>query len=244
VNLRLCIPTNLRSFENDVLQSEEDHWQKLRSIQQAAERKHDEKQTTLNQLRKEGSKARTLADTLDEKVSQLQDKLEEATPQSGVLERLETQLKEAKAAKELLNNSWMDSVTQLDELNGLNRYLKEQMDSWDDNIAAIKKKVSKADKEAQTLDVKRQDLVLNKNQAVADKRAAESDKEGLEKQCEVEKEKLRHHTESALEFFERIPVDRGETYDSLEAKYTKLMRDLQDAQRRYGKRPELFKCGC
>jgi structural maintenance of chromosomes protein 6 len=235
----MFVPADLCSFENDILRSEDAHWQHLRGMQQTAERNHETKENALNQLRRDGNNARKLTDKLDEKVSQLQDKLEEATPQSGVLERLENQLKEAKAAKELLNNSWMDSVTQLDELNALNRELKEQMDAWDSNITIIKKKVSKADRDAQNLDVRRQDLVLNKNQAVADKRSAESDKEAREKDCDEEKEKLAKHTESALKYFERIPVDKGETYDSLDAKYKRLHKDLSDAQRRYAKESQI-----
>jgi chromosome segregation ATPase len=200
---------------------------------QAAQRKLEEQGTLLNKTRRDLKKQRELIDKLEESVSRLQDKLEEATPQTGVLEEYEKKLHEATEEKRMHSDSYQLAVTAIDEKNAEQRDLKVEMDVLDSNISIIKKKVSQAETEANKLDTAKQDRLYAKNGAIASLRDAENLKEVKENERDKVKEDLVEVTRKAAEYFERVPVDAGETYHTLQLKFEKLQKDLQEAQRQY-----------
>ena len=206
---------------------------RAKAAYQAAQRKFEEQETILIKIRRDLKRQGQLIDKLEESVSRLHDKLDEATPQTGVLEEYEKKLHAATEEKRMHSDSYRLAVTAIDEKNGEQKDLKSEMDVMDSNISIIKKKVSQAEAEANKLDTAKQDRLYAKNGAIASLRDAENLREVKETERDKVKEELVEVTRKAAEYFERVPVDAGETYHTLQLKFDKLQRDLQDARRQY-----------
>jgi structural maintenance of chromosomes protein 6 len=206
---------------------------RVKATFQEAQRKLDDQEKLLKRIRREIQTQHQLVDKLDESVSRIQDRLEEATPQTGVLEEYEKKLNEAKEEKRMHSDSYQLAVTAIDDKNAEQRELKAEMDSMDSDISIIKKKVSLAETDANKLDTARQDRSFTKNRAIANLREAENQKEVKEQERDRIKQVVEEVATKAAEYFERVPVDSGETYDTLQRKFDKLQKDLQEAQRRY-----------
>jgi structural maintenance of chromosomes protein 6 len=221
------------SFENDVLRSEEENLARLQRVHALAKEKAEKAEATLNRIKRDKKSKKILVDRLEEDVSSLQDRLEEATPQTGVLEALEKKLNEAETSKESYSEAYQNSVTVMDELNVEQREFKAEMDTLDKDIETIKKKVTRAETEAGKLDVRRHDRLTQKNAKIADLRTQENLKETTEGEISKQKEVLTEFINNAREICERIPVPPNETLDSLERKFDRVKQDVGEARRRY-----------
>lgn len=232
---------NLTSFENDNLHAEQETLSEVKKTCETARQATGDKDGALNRLKRELRAQRQKIDRLEESVAKLSDELEEATPQTGVLEEFERKLAEEQARKELITNQY---AALLADVSGKKRDQKErhdEMKKMDENINIIKEKVKKAQSEVSKLEIARSDQLIKKNRAAQDVRFAETAVETEEGAIQAEREKLAEVVEQASSYFERVPVDRGETYDSLNRKFEKMEAELKKAQQRMGGSEEELK---
>ena len=97
----------------------------------------------------------------------------------------------------------------------------------------IETKISKATKRVNKLAEKRHNALLEKNQSFELIKDAELDKEGLVEQRNGQKARIENFAEQARAISERVPVDPGETANSLDKKLAKLDSDMKAYEQQY-----------
>lgn len=225
--------TKFPSSQRELLQS-------LRAELNQLERMSQEKQKNL--LRCEQSVFRNKKDAQRLKlnmqqaeniVDELQDALDQDAVEEGRLDILKAQLTEAKEEKSTHEASYEESVIAKDKNNELLRASREKMASKDVIIEEAKAKVLKAEGRANKSASQRASALRDKNAAFDAVESGKLGREQLEKERDEESRRVDEFTQQANELYPRVPVDEGETGDSIELKLEKLNKDLKDGERRY-----------
>ncbi|KAI9717417.1 MAG: hypothetical protein M1812_004769 [Candelaria pacifica] len=171
----------------------------------------------------------------DHLVDRLHDELEQESPQAGRLDALRASLKEAEVEKATREGSYGDAVVQKDKLNGFSKDMLKQLRSIEAALADIDANVSKAEGKATKLSQRRLVALEEKNAAMESIETAKQDKAEAQNKRQGESERLADWTSKAREVVrERVPVDAGETAESLDKKLAKLTNDLKRYEKELG----------
>ena len=165
-------------------------------------------------------------------VDELQDALDQDAVEEGRLDVLKAQLTEAKEEKSTHEASYEESVIAKDKNNELLRASREQMASKDVHIEDAKAKVLKAEGRADKCSSQRASALRDKNAAFDSVESGKLEREQLERERNEESRRVDEFTRQANDLYPRVPVDEGETGDSIELKLEKLNKDLKDGERR------------
>lgn len=213
--------------------SERDILQRLNSELQNIEQQQREKKANVHACdqviashRKETSNLRVVVQRAESVVDKLQDALDNDAVEEGRLEALKTQLLEAQNEVTNHEGSYEDSVVALDKVRESMRVSRTQMKAVDDRILGAEVKIRIAESEAAKLLDKREAALKKKNAAVDAARKALLNKTVLEPQRKAQFETLTQFLGEANAICRRVPVDPGETSETLEKKQEKLHDDL------------------
>jgi chromosome segregation ATPase len=216
---------NLANLKQDLIQAERtlrDAENEVRQAQQALRRHkkavHD---FTVDCQRQEDN------------ISALNDQLEEATPQNGILDTYEEELKDAQEAETQHSNTYQDVCSAKYQLNDEQKNLKNQLTNIDRKLEEAESKIKRAQAQEEKLDKKRFDATLAKNAAVA----AVDDAKQLLVRSQVERDKeqqsLEEFTVKASEISRRVPLERGKTTKDLEERYIRYLDLIAKSQKEY-----------
>ena len=168
-------------------------------------------------------------------VDELQDALEEDSVEEGRLESLKQQLEDAREEKIGHEASYQDSVNAKDK----NR---ESLENARNNMAKIDAQLKEAEVKVLKAESKLTRCVNQRSSALTEMNAAYESVQAAKEEMETYKEEredlvrcVEDFTMKANEICPRVPVEHGETYESLARKISKLQKDLQDAERRYAR---------
>ena len=165
-------------------------------------------------------------------VDELQDALDQDAVEEGRLDVLKDQLSEAKEEKSTHEASYEESVIAKDKNNESLRTSREQMASKDLTIEDAKAKDLKAESRATKCANQRSSALREKNAAFEAVESGRLEREQCERERDKESKFVAEFTRKANDFCPRVPVDEGETGDSIELKLDKLNKDLKDAEKR------------
>ena len=165
-------------------------------------------------------------------VDELQDALDQDAIEEGRLDVLKDQLMEAKEEKSTHEASYEESVIAKDKNNDSLRTAREQMASKDVIIEDAKAKIFKAEGRAAKCASQRSSALRDENAAFDSVESGRLEKEQYERERDEESQRVDEFTRKANDFCSRVPVDEGETGDSIDLKLEKLNKDLKDAERR------------
>ena len=165
-------------------------------------------------------------------VDELLDALDQDAVEEGRLDVLKAQLTEAKDEKNTHEASYEESVIAKDKNNEFLRASREQMARKDVIIEDAKAKVLKAEGKATKCASQRASALRDKNAAFDSVESGKLEREQLERERDEELRRVDEFTQQANELYPRVPVDEGETGDSIELKLEKLNKDLRDGERR------------
>ena len=163
---------------------------------------------------------------------ELQDALDQDAVEEGRLDFLKGQLTEAKEEKGTHENSYGESVIAKDKNNELLRTSRERLASKDVIIEDANANVLKAETRAAECASQRSSALRDKNAAFDSVHAIKLEREQLERERDEESSNVDEFTQKAGRFCPRVPVDEGETGDSIELKLAKLNKDLKDADKK------------
>lgn len=166
-------------------------------------------------------------------VDELQDNLEKDAVEEGRLEFLKDQLLEAKEEKITHESSYGESVVAKDKNNESLKNTREQIAKMDVNIEEAKAKVSKAESKASRCANQRSSALRDKTMALEAVEMLKREKAEHEEHREEQLQVVGNFTDQATAISPRVPVDKGETGDSLDRKLHKLDKDLREAEKRY-----------
>ena len=165
-------------------------------------------------------------------VDELQDALDQDAVEEGRLDVLKDQLTEAKDEKDTHENSYEESVIAKDKHNDLLRTLREQMASKDIVVEDAKARVLKAESKAVKCANQRSSALRDKNAAFDLIESEKLEREQYQRERDEESLRVDEFTRRANDFCPRVPVDEGETGDSIDLKLDKLNKDLKEAEKR------------
>ena len=187
----------------------------------------------LNRFKRDRANLHVAQQQAETQTEELQHQLEEQTPQGGKIEALERQLEEAENDKEFHSNSYQDAIDEKDKLRETHRLQESELATIEQEMLEIEAKISKATERVNKLAEKRHNALLEKNQAFELIRDAELDKDGLVEQRDGQKARIENFAEQARAISERVPVDPGETANSLDKKLAKLDSDMKAYEQQY-----------
>ncbi|CAF9927782.1 MAG: Structural maintenance of chromosomes protein 6 [Alectoria fallacina] len=234
-------PPRMKTDIEYQINSQRDLLQSLRAELNQLERSSQEKQKYLTRceqaivknkrdaqhLRIEMQQAETIVD-------ELQDALDQDAVEEGRLDVLKDQLREANEEKSTHEASYGESIIAKDKNNELLRTSREQMASKDVTIEDAKAKVRKAESKASKCASQRSSALRDKNAAFDLVETEKLEREQFEIERDEESQRVDEFTRKANDFCPRVPVDEGETGDSIDLKLDKLNKDLKDAEKRAG----------
>ncbi|KIW02792.1 uncharacterized protein PV09_05853 [Verruconis gallopava] len=171
---------------------------------------------------------KSLHDQLDRQevaIQDLKDELEADTPQRGLLEQYEQQLEDAKETEQMNINTYQDSVLEKDRLNAEQRPIKTELDKLQSEIEMLEERIKKAELRLEKAKDKCEIERRRTNQSHELVKDAEAAKTNLEKKREEQEKLVADFTEQAEQVSRRVPIDDGETVESLEAKLLRLQRE-------------------
>ncbi|MCJ1373013.1 Structural maintenance of chromosomes protein 6 [Loxospora ochrophaea] len=177
---------------------------------------------------------RVAAQRAQTSVEALQDALEKDAVEEGRLDSLREQLQEAEGEKTTYEASAMESVTSLDGIRASMKETWEQMGAIDASMAEVDVRIRKANNKAQKLSNQRQTVLQDKNSAIKLVQDIQDKKREWENEREGKVREVNDYVEKASKICPRVPVGRDDTYESLEPKYEKLVRDLKRSEASLG----------
>lgn len=155
----------------------------------------------------------------------LKDQLEADTPQEQGLERLEMELKDAQDTQQMNEHQYGDAVLEKDRLNAQQRPIKNQLNNIQQELAEIDERIKEAQKTVHRAEDKRAAKLLETNRSYEAIGDADKAKDRLERVRAEQVDTVNSFTEQAELVSLRVPIDPGETVDSLEAKLNRLQRE-------------------
>lgn len=136
-------------------------------------------------------------------------------------------LKEAQDEKVAHEGSFGDSVIALDKVKELMRNSKDQMAAIDLQIAEAEAKILKAESKALKASNQRITALQSKNAAIEEVQTCQESKKDVRRRRDEKVAQVADFAEQASNICPRVPVDPGETGDSLDQKLSKLTADLK-----------------
>ena len=166
-------------------------------------------------------------------VDELQDALEEESVEEGRLEIFKQHLQDAIEEKGSHQSAYEECVVAKDKNNELLKGKRDEMAKLDSQIKEAGARVLKAESKLTRCATQRSSALMEMNTAIEKVQAAREESETFHAEREQIVRCIEDFTVKANEICRRVPVDYGETYDSLERKCLKLLKDLKDAEQRY-----------
>lgn len=160
-------------------------------------------------------------------VEELQDALDRDVIEEGRLDVLKEHLSEATEEVGAHEGSYEDSVVAIDKIKELMKTSRDQMAVLDARIAEAEAQINKAENKATRVSTQRDGALRLKNSAYESIDKAVAYKAGVEKDRAEKVGVVAQFTEQANNICARVPVDAGETGDSLDKKLKKLSADLK-----------------
>lgn len=176
---------------------------------------------------REAKALRIAAQRVETGIEELQDALDHDAVEEGRLDALKEHLKEAQDEKSLHEGQYEESVLTLDKIKEAMRVSLSEMSALDLEIAEGKAKIKKAENKVLRASNIRANALQSKNAAVE---SVQTLQEGKRKTLRWRDEKVAQVNDfitQASEICPRVPVDPGETGQSLDRKLEKLHSDLK-----------------
>lgn len=223
-----------RAFCANILSSQRETLGRLKSELNDLDRHRREKQANLKAC--EQAIVRHLRESKALKISvqraksiveELQDTLDRDVIEEGRLDVLKEHLAEAKEEVESHEGSYEESVVAIDKVKESLKIARDQMTVLDARIAEAEAHVTKAENKATRVSTQRDGALRLKNSAYESIDKAVLSKQDVEKEREEKVAVVTQFTEQANKICARVPVDAGETGDSLDKKLRKLSADLK-----------------
>lgn len=167
----------------------------------------------------------------EEKVSRLRDELEEATPQTGLLDNYREELVKALEQETVHANQYQDQINERDRLNRTQRELKDQDSEINGKLHSAERDIQKAETRHQKFEERRLQSVLKKNEAFQSVEDAQNMLKQHQDRRERALEEVENVTAQASDHCERVPLDRGKTTADFENSYTVLQQTIERSKR-------------
>lgn len=187
----------------------------------------------ISQYKKRQQSLRLELQAAQKVVEDLQDALDKDRVEEGRLDALKDNLKEVEDEKRLLEGSYEEAVTSADKHRESMKTLTGRLRIMDAQLADGEARIHKAEARELKLKEHRQLALLAKNKAIQSIADLKEEEKRLEIQRDRLADRVAHYIEQACQVCVRVPVEPGETGQTLEAKLKKLSADLERHEKAY-----------
>ncbi|KAF2121829.1 dna repair protein-like protein rad18 [Lophiotrema nucula] len=167
-------------------------------------------------------------------VEKLEADLSAATPDAGMIEQLEENLKEVREEKNFEEEQYQDNVNEKDKADKESRASKASLERAQDRLSELNTARAKAAKKAEKLGEKRDAALRAKTDAVAAVERARSHKAEWEGPLGEQLAVVESLIQEAMQVSDRVAIPRGESYNSLEKKLQRLQEQRLQSERELG----------
>ena len=188
----------------------------------------------VNKHTSDGQKFREAEQRADDRVQELEAEIsQDNINDSGVLEELHGQYKEAEENHQIAIDSYKDWVKQKDRIDEVARAMKQDVDKATAAVQTLEKRIGTLRDRTEQRDRSRHNALLEKNLAIGRLEEAEREKaEVVEKRATLADQIVNELTPQAEEVHSRVPVEAGMTTDMLDAKIQALIAERDRVHRR------------
>jgi structural maintenance of chromosomes protein 6 len=180
----------------------------------------------LSDYKREGDDLHIEAQRLEDHADALEDAIEKDRVEDGHLDTLKTSLAEAESEKTLNENSYDDSNAAMQTVKNNLKNISRQLVAKDNDIKPLEENVRIAENECSKVEYQRRSVLAEKNAAYDRVKDLAQEREARIADKEAIVARVLSYSEQAGIVSARVPVDEGETPDSLDKKLEKLHRDL------------------
>ncbi|EXJ95687.1 hypothetical protein A1O1_00810 [Capronia coronata CBS 617.96] len=236
--MRTDIDESLRRQQEAVQEAKEQLRRAEEEWRSARERHEKAKQALVRHDRMERELQIAVQNAEDEE-ERLKEAVKEDAVEGGNLEVLRQQLTDAEEQKTVHENSYLDSVTALDEIKAKLREATQRLHELDERIAEAEAAAAVAQSAAQKAGKKRAYDLGEKNNVIA--QIEDSKRDRADSQSNVDKmdQKIAEFVEQARQVCERVNVPEGEDHESLKKKYNRIQADYRKYHDRIGDREQI-----
>ncbi|TVY88228.1 Structural maintenance of chromosomes protein [Lachnellula willkommii] len=170
----------------------------------------------------------------EDRVEQLQIELDNDNVTDGRLDGLKTYLSEVKQGLTIERDAYGSIVLEMEELNRASLEKKRGLDAVKMRVADHDAMMRKAHLKINNTAQARKITLEEKNLAITMITDFQEEKAKAERSRDGAIQKLESYTEMASKVSLRVPLDEGETAESIEVRLKSLMQRLEQARRRQG----------
>lgn len=214
---------NLANLKQDLMQAEEAQREAQEHVRRA--------QQALQTHKREGQEFVIQIQRQEEKTTQLRDELEEATPQTGVLDKYREELQTAEAEETILGNQFQEMVIEKSRLNREQRALKDQLNEIDSGLESAEKEVKEAATREEKFEKRRYTALLANNVAIQAVEDAQTRLQQQKNSRDGVHEEVLSVTAQASAHCARVPLDRGKTTADFENSYAILQENIEKSKK-------------
>lgn len=223
-NYQKQLLTQLQSDLRDLEASKKDLQQRAVECSQAVTR-HKNKDTQLKRAMREAQA----------RVNEAEAALDAYDGTDMRLQGLREELQKAKANKEQYGQQYGEIVVEKSELNQVATAKRKILEEVRNNVASFDERIKKVDDKIQRLESLRQITVQEKNAAVRELGLTKERKEDALKKRDRQRRQVDEYIESATTVCpERVYIPEGETYQSIEQKFSAIREQLEKFRARHG----------
>ncbi|TVY49204.1 Structural maintenance of chromosomes protein [Lachnellula occidentalis] len=170
----------------------------------------------------------------EDRVEKLQIELDNDNVEDGRLAGLEAYLAEVKQDLTIYQDSYGSIVLEMENLNGVSLEKKRALDAAKIRVADHDAMMRKAHLKVNNTAQARKITLEEKNLAITLITDLSQEKLKAEQSRDSAIQKLQNYTEMASRVSPRVPLDEGETSESIDVKLQTLMQRLEQARKRQG----------
>lgn len=164
---------------------------------------------------------------MEDHAEALRDALDKENAQDGGIESLRVALQGAEDERQTYEGSYSESVTAMSSMLQSLKDIRRELKAKDENIKVLEQNVVVAASERSKVEDKRRKILSDKNAAVAQIENDKKDRDVIHERREQAQSRVLYYNQEASRISPRVPIDEGETAESLDQKLTRLKQDVQ-----------------
>lgn len=222
------------AYQKDTLQHLQRELRELEIRQRDLQQIVKQRQQAINQQKRAHSQYNVQLQRAEEVVEHLEDELRSNNLEDGRLEVFKADLREAEEEFRIHGGSYGEAHLAKDKQNEICSGLKAVLEAVKTRIRTHEAKIQKTESKARRIQQVRQIALQEKNIAIDAVNEAKLVKETAQQKYDRQAGVVASFIEQATKVCPRVPVDPGETMQSLDAKLSKLSSALKTYSQKLG----------
>jgi structural maintenance of chromosomes protein 6 len=222
------------SYQRDTLAQLEREKGQLETERAQAQANLQRCNQAITAYKRDQGKLKIAVQRADERVENLQVELEKDNVEDGRLDGLKNYLADAKQELKIDQDAYGSIGVEMQELNRISLEKKRELDSVKERVADHEAMIKKAQIKTKNTEQARKIILEEKNLAITLVTDFQEEKAKAKQKRESAAQHLAKYTEMANKVSPRVPVDEGESPESIDAKLKGLVRRLELARQKQG----------